>query len=356
MPQVDNNINVSYQQAQQLLQNQEAEFTPEQREKLLTIVNRTHDLWVAQGRPEKFNPQLSIPQPTNASDLGLLNDKWAGNSTTPIFDLATIMTLLHECAKSLKQANKEHRHASRDAEQHSLKAGADKLRKAADWTMASGCVSGGMQIAGGAASMTGAFRAGRQLGKGQAAQNMAPQMKAQRAQVKQTGKEVKAQQKQVDAQQKAINKEIKNTGGETGPQTKNVTEMKQQLSETQKKLETARNENKAAKQELGDQEAKFAEVTRPAQGKADRSSQKWQAAGQMCMGLGQVGSAPMDREAKLLEAGKVNDDAEAAIHRNLTQDADERVKDAQEYERNCREKLASIEEANNRAMSSANQV
>lgn len=357
MPGIDNNMNVNFQQAQQILQNEDAPLSPQDRAKLLTIVNQAHDQWVAKGRPEQFNPQLGPPKPTNPGDQGLLNDKWSGHSTTPVFNLSEIMTLLHETAKELKLANKDHRHGSRDAEQSSLKAGASKLREAAGWTLASGCVSGGMQIAGGASTMIGAGQAGSKALKGnQAGQTMNKQMVQQRSQVKQTTKEVQTQQKAFDKQSKALGKEMKNADPKTGPKGQKATEMKQQLQETKVKLDKARGENKAAKDQLEATETKHAEVTRPIQGEADRCMSKWQAGGQMLIGGGQVGGAGLEYQAKNLEADKMTDDAEAALHRNMTQDADERVKDAGEFERNCREKLSSIEEANNRAMSTANQV
>lgn len=308
------------------------------------------------GKGGGSNPILPKPKSTLPGDASRTHDKMTQGN--PI-SISEVLSMLHELAVEMKAANKQLRQHNRDKEVQAAYQGADKLRHAANMTLASGCVSGGMQICGGAASFVGACRAGSKSMQGQAGKQLNKQMISQRQQVKAASNEVKTEQKAFDKQVKEFGAELKKVDMKKGPtpeQAAKLKSMKLKLTETKERLDAARGKLQTAKDDLASMEQKFNEVTRPNADKAQRTLQKWQGRSQILIGLGQVASSIADREGKMAEADKAVLDAQQAIYRNMAQDSDETVKDSGSCEQAVREKMSSIEEAYNRISSTVNQI
>ena len=87
---------------------------------------------------------------TKASDFSAMYARFEAGGDTFEVGMTQVMELLHELGKENKKASTEAREAKRDAEMNKLMDAADKIREAADLALAGGIASGAISIAQGA--------------------------------------------------------------------------------------------------------------------------------------------------------------------------------------------------------------
>lgn len=102
------------------------------------------------------NPKAPIPMPVNADDIGL-----AETGLTALFGfmddaILQVMKTLHDIGITMRESQQQQRQATAESEVASQNASAAKMRKSADFVLASGIIGATMQIGGGLMSLRGA--------------------------------------------------------------------------------------------------------------------------------------------------------------------------------------------------------
>lgn len=356
---VENNatVNISLQRAEQLAESGAAQFaTNADREQFQQILTTAREQAKAVENQSWFNPILEIPKPTNAAELGLLTSKWNDSNTVTISE---VLTLLHEFSVKMKAASKEHRNAAREAEMKTALDAAEKIMKAAKHALNSGLISGATQIASGGIGILGAGAGGLKMKFG-ASNKASTQMNMRQTQMDKVKADVANKQMSVKSNQAALKaakaKIADNPPNATSNDRAQVQQIKNQVQESKAKLSKAQVKEDRVVKDFTDAKKDFDIKLQKDMNSAQRWTQSGQAFGQLVTGGGQIFSAYEDAESKKDESERAELEALQAVHRNMAQDASERVQDNGSHEQATREKMSSIEEANQRLFSTTAQI
>lgn len=315
-----------------------------------------------------LNPTLEIPQPRNAQSLGLLAGKLDSSAIFVGSTLLDVMTILHEIGQQMRQAGKEARAVAREAEVDKLKEAADKIRQGAMFALASGITSGVMTIGGGLMSGIGAAKGANTAMKGiQAAKVTAPTTQNLTSPTGTTGTTgptttptTLTQTQQTPQTTTTQQGTQQGTTQGTTPGTTSQTGTPQTTSQpTATDSRTGQAQKQSMLSQLRDKllDSKSTKVAMQS-GSVDASTtlgnmqmQKWQAAGQIMQGSGQVAGAALDSQAKFADAERADLEAESKTFGYEAQEKDEIVQKMLELMRDVRQKLGEIEQAQSQVQS-----
>jgi len=225
------------------------------------------------------------------------------NADTLSVDIYSVMAVFQRCAQQMRSQAREVRSSEMNAQVGSLLNAADEIRKAADERMTAAIVQGAFQIAGGAMTMGMGIAGGIQGAKSIAASKQAATLGSDTAEINEW--EMTAEDKKL-----GLDKLIEEVSGEN--QTK-ITDLSVQAKIFENRAQT---------------------LNAMAQG-----------AGSLMGGIGATASAPVERAAAEHDAAKARAEADAKVHEQGVQQANDLMQQMLDAIRDVRDKLSAIEQA-----------
>jgi hypothetical protein len=303
-----------------------------------------------------LNPTLEIPQPVNAQSLGLAAGKLDNSAILVGSTLLDVMTILHELGQQMRQSAKDSRAVAREAEVDKLQEAASKIRQGAMFALASGITSGVMTIGGGLMSGIGAAKGANTAIKGIQSANAAKVDMSQTLKNLQVGQQqpgttptsnlasgdIQVGRARSNTITQAPGNQLPGSSAPTVADTRTGQVQKQGLlSQLRDKLLDSKATQVAIQSKSVDVSSQLGNM----------QMQKWQAAGQIMSGSGQVAGAVLDSQSKMMDARRAELEAESKGFGYQAQEADEIVQKMLELMRDVRQKFGEIEQARSQVQS-----
>lgn len=222
------------------------------------------------------NPSAPVPMPVNAEDIGLAETGLAALFGFMDDAILQVMKTLHDIGITMRESQQQQRQATAESEVASQNAAAAKMRKSADFALASGIVGATMQIGSGLMSLRGATQS-----------------------LKMSMEPLKLQ---------GIGK--------------NLSDLKTELG-------------KMSPAELNN----FKMTLDSANTRAEATRQLWQAGGTLLQGGGQIISSSLEAKAKNVDAEKAEQDARTTMIHYIRENLDDLVRSSTDLVNDLRSKF-----------------